>query len=72
MDRYILVNMEKIKIEQHGFVGDLLGLGMALHPRVSTPDFLEGCARDCIVAVLSWYVAQLAAALIRIGHFMKM
>jgi len=31
MDRYILVNMEKIKIEQHGFVGDLLGLGMALH-----------------------------------------
>jgi hypothetical protein len=33
---------------------------------------LEGCARVCIVAVLSWYVVQLAAALIRIGDFRKM
>ena len=53
------------------FYGDLVGLGMALHHRVSAPDFLEGCPRDCIVAVLSWYVVQLAAALIRIRHFMN-
>jgi hypothetical protein len=32
---------------------------------------LEGCPRDCIVAVLPWVLVQLAAALIRIGHFMN-
>src|SRR5208337_4790067 len=62
----------KNKNRAEQFYGDLVGLGMALHHRVSAPDFLEGCARDCIVAVLSWDVVQLAGALIRIGHFMKM
>jgi hypothetical protein len=45
---------------------------MALQHRVSTPDFLEGCSRDCVVAVLSWCDAQLAAALIKIGYSMEM
>jgi len=49
-----------------------VGLRMALHHRVSTPDFLEGCPGDCFVAVLSWCDVQLLAALIKTGYFMKM
>jgi len=43
---------------------------MAFHDRISAPDFLEGCPRDCFVAVLPWFEVQLNAAL-RIGHFGK-
>lgn len=71
--------LEHVYTCQHGenknraaqFYGDLVGLGMALHHWVSAPDFLEGRARDFIVAVLSWDVVQLAGALIRIAHFMN-
>jgi hypothetical protein len=51
------------------FYGDLVGLGMALHDRVSAPDVLEGCPGGSIVAVLSWHLGQLTVALIKIGRF---
>jgi hypothetical protein len=77
--RIASTRLERVYTRQHGknknraeqFYGDPVVLGMALHHRVSTPDFLERCARDSIVAVLSWDVGQFAAALIRIGHFMN-
>jgi hypothetical protein len=39
---------------------------MALHNWVSAPHVLEGRARDCIVAVLSWPDVQRGAALMGI------
>ena len=49
------------------FYGNPVGGRMALHHRVFTPDFLEGCPRDSVVAVLSWSDVQFVAALIQIG-----
>src|SRR6516165_10359771 len=46
------------------FYGELVGHRMALHYRVSTPRFLEGCPRDRVVAVLSRRPLQPACALI--------
>jgi hypothetical protein len=48
---------------------DSVDWGVALHDWVFAPDFLEGSARDCVVAVLSWHRGQFAAALIEIGHW---
>ena len=67
-----LRGLERVYTGQYGknknrteqFYGDLVVLGMALHHRVSTPDLLEGCLRDCVVALLYWCKVQFAAALV--------